>query len=65
MIRSFRAELLKLRRPSIIYGGSAALLGFTLLATVLTITTATKPSRRPLPGAARPPASANSPRPAG
>jgi len=50
MIRSFRAELLKLRRPSIIYGGSAALVGFTLLATVLTITTATKTLAPPTPG---------------
>jgi ABC-2 type transport system permease protein len=41
MIRSFRSELLKLRRPSIIYGGGAVLAGFTVLATVLTFTTAT------------------------
>jgi ABC-type transport system involved in multi-copper enzyme maturation permease subunit len=42
--------VLKLRRPSIIYGGSGALLGFTLLATVLTITTATKTLAPPTPG---------------
>jgi ABC-2 type transport system permease protein len=50
MTRSFRAELLKLRRPSIIYGGGAALLGFTLLVTVLTITTATETLAPPTPG---------------
>ncbi len=41
MMRSFRSELLKLRRPSIIAGGGAVLAGFTVLATVLTFTTAT------------------------
>ncbi|HEV2259964.1 MAG TPA: ABC transporter permease [Streptosporangiaceae bacterium] len=41
MIRSFRSELLKLRRPSVIFGGGAVLAGFTVLATVLTFTTAT------------------------
>jgi hypothetical protein len=41
MIGSFRSELLKLRRPSVIFGGGAVLAGFTVLATVLTFTTAT------------------------
>jgi len=41
MIRSFRSELLKLRRSSVIFGGGAVLAGFTVLATVLTFTTAT------------------------
>jgi ABC-2 type transport system permease protein len=41
MIRSFRSELLKLRRPGVIFGGGAVLAGFTVLATVLTFTTAT------------------------
>jgi len=27
MIRSFRAELLKLRRPAVIYGAAGAMLG--------------------------------------
>jgi ABC-2 type transport system permease protein len=40
MTRSIRAELIKLRRPRVVYGGIAALLGFTLLATVLTFATA-------------------------
>ena len=42
MIRSLRAELLKLRRPAVLYGAAAAMLGFALLATVLTFATATK-----------------------
>ena len=41
MIRSMYAELLKLRRPAIIYGAAGAMLGFALLATVLTFVTAT------------------------
>ena len=41
MIRSFKAELLKLRRPAVLYGAAGAMLGFALLATVLTFTTAT------------------------
>ncbi len=45
MIRSFRSELLKLSRPSIVVGGGAALAGFTALATVLTFTTATVTTR--------------------
>lgn len=50
MNRSFRAELLKLRRPAIIYGGGAALACFTVLATVLTLTTATPAAQRPQNG---------------
>ena len=41
MIRSFRSELLKLRHSSVIFDGGAVLAGFTVLATVLTFTTAT------------------------
>lgn len=41
MIRSFRSELIKLRRPSIIFGGGGALVAFTALATILTFTTST------------------------
>ena len=41
MIRSMYAELLKLRQPAIIYGAVGAMLGFALLATVLTYATAT------------------------
>ena len=41
MIRSFKAELLKLRRPAVLYGATGAMLGFALLATVLTFATAT------------------------
>ena len=41
MIRSMHAELLKLRRPAIIYGAAGGMLGFALLATVLTFATAT------------------------
>jgi len=41
MIRSMHAELLKLRRPAIIYGAGGAMLGFALLATILTYATAT------------------------
>lgn len=40
MNRSFRSELLKLRRPSVILGGGGAMLGFALLATVLAFATA-------------------------
>ncbi len=45
MIRSFRSELVKLHRASIIFGGGGALAGFTVLATVLTFTTATVAAR--------------------
>jgi ABC-type transport system involved in multi-copper enzyme maturation permease subunit len=41
MIRSMHAELLKLRRPAFVYGASGAMLGFAVLATVLTFATAT------------------------
>jgi ABC-2 type transport system permease protein len=41
MIRTMQAELLKLRRPAILYGAAGAMLGFALLATVLTFATAT------------------------
>src|SRR5471032_1056086 len=40
MIRSLRAELLKLRRPAVLYGAAGAMLGFAVLATVLTFATA-------------------------
>lgn len=40
MIRSFRSELLKLRRPSVVFGAVGAKIGFALLATVLTFVTA-------------------------
>jgi ABC-2 type transport system permease protein len=38
--RSFRAELLKLRHPRLLVGGGAALIGLTVLGTVLTFATA-------------------------
>ena len=41
MIRSFKAELLKLGRPAVFYGATGAMLVFALLATVLTFATAT------------------------
>jgi ABC-2 type transport system permease protein len=40
MIRSLHAELLKLRRPSIIYGAGGSAVAFALLATILTFVTA-------------------------
>ena len=40
MMRSLRAELLKLRRPSVIYGGIAGMLGLSILATALLFATA-------------------------
>jgi ABC-2 type transport system permease protein len=40
MMRSLRAELLKLWRPSVIYGGLAGLLGLSILATALIFATA-------------------------
>jgi ABC-2 type transport system permease protein len=40
MTRSLRAELLKLRRPSILYGAGGAAVAFALLATVVTFLTA-------------------------
>jgi ABC-2 type transport system permease protein len=45
MIRSFRSELVKLRRPGILLGGGTALAAFTALATVLTFSTATVTSK--------------------
>jgi ABC-type transport system involved in multi-copper enzyme maturation permease subunit len=42
IIRTFRAELLKLRRPSILAGGGATLAALTLLGTGLTFATATR-----------------------
>jgi ABC-2 type transport system permease protein len=44
MIRSIQAELLKLRRPAVLYGAAGSMLGFALLATVLTFATATATS---------------------
>ncbi|MFI5907488.1 ABC transporter permease [Dactylosporangium sp. NPDC051541] len=41
MIRAFRSDLLKLRRPRVLYGTLAALFGFTVLVTVLSVGTAT------------------------
>jgi len=50
MIRSIRAELLKLRRPSVLYGAGAVLPGFALLATVLTFVNAGAAPSAPAPG---------------
>jgi ABC-2 type transport system permease protein len=47
MIRSFQAELLKLRRPAILYGAAGAMLGFAVLATVLTFATASSATTAP------------------
>jgi ABC-2 type transport system permease protein len=47
MIRSFRAELIKLRRPAVLYGAAGAMLGFALLATVLTFATASSATTAP------------------
>lgn len=44
MIRSIQAEFLKLRRPAVLYGAAGSMLGFALLATVLTFATATATS---------------------
>ncbi len=41
MTRAFSSELVKLRRPGLLFGGVGALLGFTILATVLGIERAT------------------------
>jgi ABC-2 type transport system permease protein len=50
MIRSLHAELLKLRRPAVLYGAGGAMLGFALLATILTFATAvTAPAVGPSP----------------
>jgi len=40
--RAIRAELLKLRRPRLLWGTLGALLGFTLLVTILSVATATE-----------------------
>ena len=51
MIRSIQAELLELRRPAVLYGATGSMLGFALLATVLTFATATAtPGRSPVGG---------------
>ncbi len=42
MIRALRSELLKLRRPRLVWGGLGALFGFTLLVTILSVATATQ-----------------------
>ncbi len=49
MIRSFRAELLKLRRPSVLYGAGAVLPAFALLATVLAFANAAAGPSAPAP----------------
>lgn len=41
MMRAFRSELMKLRRPRVLYGALGGLFGFTVLVTVLTFATAT------------------------
>jgi len=51
MIRSFRAELLKLRRPSVRYGAGAVLPAFAVLATVLVFVNAAAVAGRPDPAA--------------
>jgi ABC-2 type transport system permease protein len=48
MIRSLQAELLKLRRPAVLYGAAGATLGLTLLATVLTFATASTATTAPV-----------------
>jgi ABC-type transport system involved in multi-copper enzyme maturation permease subunit len=40
MIRSFRSEWIKLRRPGMILGGAGTIVGFAILTVVLTLTTA-------------------------
>ena len=50
MIRSIRSELLKLRRPSVVFGGGGAMLAFALLATVLAFLTAETGPPRPTNG---------------
>ena len=45
-IRSFRAELMKLRRPRVLYGALGGLIGCTILVTVLTFATAPTPPER-------------------
>lgn len=45
MIRAFRSELLKLRRPGMLLGGVAAMVGFSILAVVLTVARADSSGR--------------------
>jgi ABC-2 type transport system permease protein len=40
MLRSFRSEWIKLRRPGMILGGAGTIIGFAILTVVLTLTTA-------------------------
>jgi ABC-type transport system involved in multi-copper enzyme maturation permease subunit len=40
VLRAVRSELIKLRRPRVLYGSLGALLGFTVLVSVLTVATA-------------------------
>lgn len=47
MIRSFRSEWLKLRRPVMVVGGGGSIIGFTILVTVLTFANA---ATTPKPG---------------
>ena len=42
MTRAVRAELLKLRRPGLLWGSLGALFGFTLLVSILSVATATE-----------------------
>jgi ABC-2 type transport system permease protein len=49
MIRSLHAELLKLRRPAVLYGAVGSMLGFALLATILTYATASSTAAGPAP----------------
>jgi ABC-2 type transport system permease protein len=46
MTRTFKAELMKLRRPRVLYGALGALIGCTILVTVLTFATAPTPPER-------------------
>jgi ABC-2 type transport system permease protein len=51
MIRSFRSEWIKLRRPGMILGGAGTIVGFAILTVVLTLTTAsTAPTDEGGPG---------------
>jgi ABC-type transport system involved in multi-copper enzyme maturation permease subunit len=46
MTETFRSELMKLRRPRVLYGALGGLFGFTILVTVLTFATAAVPPTR-------------------
>jgi ABC-2 type transport system permease protein len=51
MIRSFRSEWVKLRRPGMILGGAGTIVGFAILTVVLTLTTASAtPTEQEGPG---------------